>query len=54
MKKGEATSNSGIDIEKLLKILEDLKPHLTDPDEYFGIYDDDVEKLCEVLGWERM
>lgn len=40
-------------IEERLKIINNLKPFFEDSANYFGIYEEDIQKLCKGMGWNR-
>jgi hypothetical protein len=40
-------------VREQLEILNKLKPFFEDRANYFGIYEEDIEKLCRGMGWER-
>ena len=40
-------------VEEQLKILNNLKPFFTDSANYFGIYEEDIRKLCKGMGWNK-
>jgi hypothetical protein len=36
-----------------LRILNNLKPFFEDSANYFGIYEEDIRKICRKMGWNR-
>jgi len=53
MKKKQIVPEKGVDVFKLLKVLNNLKPFFEDSGHYTGIYEKDIVKLCNILQWKR-
>jgi len=39
--------------QELIKVLNSLSPLFEDSSNYLGIYEEDVQKLCKIMGWDR-